>query len=103
MNTKDYMQYDNLKKNKTTAYLLGALSWVIPLAFHKWYLGEKGWAVVYILLLISSIVTVGTMLSGVFSILYTVLLLVDLVKTSIDVDNYNNELIQSLDENDLYT
>ena len=99
MNTNNYMQYDNQKKNKTTAYLLGAISWVIPLGLHKWYLGHTDWAVVYIILFILSMLTTGSLLL-VFSLVYGILLLVDAFKTSIDVDNHNNKLIESLKEDD---
>jgi len=99
MNTNNYMQYDNQKKSKTTAYLLGAISWVIPLGLHKWYLGHTDWAVVYIILFILSMLTTGSLLL-VFSLVYGILLLVDAFKTSIDVDNHNNRLIESLKEDD---
>ena len=99
MNTNNYMQYDNQKKSKTTAYLLGAISWVIPLGLHKWYLGHTDWAVVYIILFTLSLLTTGSLLL-VFSLVYGILLLVDAFKTSIDVDNHNNKLIESLKEDD---
>lgn len=96
MNTKTLMQYDNRKKNKTTAYLLGALSWIIPLGLHKWYLGHTDWAVVYVLLALTSILTVGTIASFIFSMAYTIFLLIDVIKTSMDVDKHNNNLIEEL-------
>ena len=99
MNTNNYMQYDNQKKSKTTAYLLGAISWIIPLGLHKWYLGHTDWAMVYILLFILSMLATGSLLL-VFSLVYGILLLVDAFKTSIDVDNHNNKLIESLKEDD---
>ena len=97
MNTNNYMQYDNQKKSKTTAYVLGAISWIIPLGLHKFYLGHTDWAMVYILLFILSMLTTGSLLL-VLSLVYGILLLVDAFKTSIDVDNHNNRLIESLKE-----
>jgi len=93
------LQYDSRKKNKTTAYILGGISMFIPLALHKFYLGDFQWAAVYILLVVLSLMTVGTVLGGIFSILYSILMLCDVVKTSIDVDSHNNKLIEELGVN----
>ena len=96
MNTKTLMQYDNRKKSKTTAYLLGALSMFIPLAFHKFYLGHKDWAALYIVIFITYLLTLGSAIGLLFSLIYSVLMLVDVVKTSFDVDKHNNNLIEEL-------
>lgn len=96
MNTKTLMQYDNRKKNKTTAYLLGALSMFIPLALHKFYLGHKDWAALYIVLFVTYLLTIGSAVGLLCSLIYTILMLVDVVKTSVDVDKHNNNLIEEL-------
>jgi TM2 domain-containing membrane protein YozV len=93
MNTKLEMKYLNEKKSMKLAYLLGAISYIIPLALHKFYLEQYGWAVLYIILISIGLLSPQSLEGALCTLVYSILMLVDIIKTSLDVKSYNEKLL----------
>lgn len=103
MNMKQLAEYDNSKKSTTVAYILGFLTWFIPLGLHKWYSGQDtmaacytGFGVLWFITLVSQseemlyIFTVAT-------IPYSICMIIDAFTTRDHIKEYNNKLINKIE------
>ena len=103
MNIKQLAQYDNEKKSSTVAYILGAISWVIPMGLHKFYLGHNtaGWLyvafglVTYLVYVKNNPTALFAM--GILSIAWVISMLVDAFTTRGYVKGYNRKLMDRLE------
>ena len=102
MNFKQLARYDNEKKSTKVAYVLGLISWWIPLGLHKFYLGHQTTAVLYLsfgFLTMYAMITASQILLACMTFLsipYSISMAVDGITTRDYVKKYNSNLMDTI-------
>ena len=103
MNFKQLARYDNEKKSTKAAYILGFISWWVPLGLHKFYLGHHITAGLYLafgFLTLFATITVSQYLliwMTFLSIPYSISMAVDGITTRDYVKKYNENLMNAIE------